>query len=119
MIYAALLLLIGGMMTYSLVTRATLGLDVLRDRNPTFVRLSDGSVRNGYTLKLMNHASGARTLVLTVEDVTGATLNAIGIGAGHEIAVPVDADKVHPLRVLVRIEPEEHPCAHRWTWNSC
>ncbi len=106
MIYATLLVLIGGLMTYSLVTRATLGLDVLRDRNPTFVRLSDGSVRNGYTLKLMNHALAPRTLVLTVEDVTGATLNVIGIGQGHEISVPVEADRVHPLRVLVKIGPK-------------
>ena len=106
MIYVALLLLIGGIMTYSLATRATLGLDVLRDRNPTYVRLSDGSVRNGYTLKLMNHAAIGRTLVLTVEDVTGATINAIGVGTGHEIAVPVDADNVHPLRVLVKIGPK-------------
>ena len=49
----------------------------------------------------------ARTLVLSVEDVTGATINAIGLGTGHEIAVPVDADKVHPLRVLVTIGPKD------------
>jgi cytochrome c oxidase accessory protein FixG len=105
--YAGLLALVGAIMTYSLVTRATLGLDVLHDRNPTFVRLSDGSVRNGYTLKVMNHAPQPRTLVLTVEDVTGAMLNVIGVGVGHEIAIPVEADKVHPLRVLVKI-PRGH-----------
>ena len=80
---------------------------MLHDRNPTFVRLSDGSVRNGYTLKVMNHAPQPRTLVLTVEDVTGAMLNVIGVGVGHEIAIPVEADKVHPLRVLVKI-PRGH-----------
>ena len=106
MIYAVLLVLIGGIMAWSLATRATLGLDVLRDRNPTFVRLSDGSVRNGYTLKLMNHAPVARKLVLSVEDVEGARLNAIGLPPGRSVAVPVDADKVHTLRVLVTVGPK-------------
>jgi polyferredoxin len=61
-------------------------------------------VRNGYTLKLMNHALFARKLVLSVEAVKGATLNAIGIGKAQEVTVPVEADRVHSLRVLVTIE---------------
>ena len=107
LVYAALFALIGGIMTWSLATRATLGLDVIRDRNPTYVRLSDGSVRNGYTLKLMNHASSARNLVLSVEDVHGATLNAIGLPPGKTVTVPVEADRVHELRVLVKIPPKD------------
>ena len=103
--YATLFALVGAIMAYSLITRPTLALDVLPDRNPTYVRLSDGSVRDGYTLKLMNHAATARTLVLTVEGVTGAKLNVIGVGEGHEIPIPVQADKVHPVRVLVKIAP--------------
>jgi len=103
LIYAVLLTAISAIMAWSLATRPTLGLDVLRDRNPTFVRLSDGSVRNGYTLKLMNHASTARTLVLSVEDVHDARLNAIGLPPGEKVEVLVEADKVHPLRVLVTL----------------
>ena len=36
--------------------RAALDLNVLHDRNPLFVTLSDGSIRNGYTLKILNKA---------------------------------------------------------------
>ncbi len=79
---------------------------MLRDRNPTYVRLSDGSVRNGYTLKLMNHAATARKLVLSVKDVEGARLNAIGLPPGRSVTVPVGADKVYSLRVLVKLAPE-------------
>jgi cytochrome c oxidase accessory protein FixG len=105
MIYAALLVIIGAIMAYSLATRPTIGLDVLRDRNPTYVRLSDGSVRNGFTLKLMNHNSTARSLVLSLQDVKGAKLNAIGIGEGETVSVPVEADKVHEMRLLVKLAP--------------
>jgi len=107
LVYAVLLAVVAGIMAYSLVTRPTLGLDVLRDRNPTFVRLSDGSVRNGYTLKLMNHAPMPRTFMLSVEGVHHAKLNAIGLPPGEEITVPVEADKVHPLRVLVTLKPRD------------
>ena len=107
LLYAALLTIISAIMIYSLATRATLGLDVLRDRNPTFVRLADGSVRNGYTLKLMNHAAVARKLVLSVEDVHHPRLNAIGLPLGEAVAVSVDADKVYSLRVLVTLAPKD------------
>ena len=37
-----------------LAFRATLDINVLHDRNPLFVTLSDGSIRNGYTVKILN-----------------------------------------------------------------
>ena len=39
----------------ALLTRSTVGLSVLRDRAPVFVPLADGSLRNGYTLKIANN----------------------------------------------------------------
>ena len=39
--------------------RSTLDVTVLRDRAPLFVRLSDGGVRNGYTIKIVNKTRGA------------------------------------------------------------
>ncbi|MDE3114531.1 MAG: cytochrome c oxidase accessory protein CcoG [Pseudomonadota bacterium] len=108
LLYAVLFCAIGAFMLYALDTRATMGLDVLRDRNPTFIALSDGSIRNGYTLKLMNHADHARKLVLTIEDVNHPAMNAIGLeGADKVASVPVEVgpDSVYPLRVLVTLPP--------------
>ena len=95
-------------MAYALGTRATMGLDVLRDRNPTFIALSGGSIRNGYTLKLMNHADHARKLVLTIEDLHHPRMNAIGLDHAdnaRSVAVEVGPDIVYPLRVLVTLKP--------------
>ena len=39
-------------MAYTLATRHNDGVSVLHDRNPLFVRLSDGSLRNAYTLRI-------------------------------------------------------------------
>ena len=44
-------------MTYALATRHNEGVSVLHDRNPLFVRLSDGSLRNAYTVRILNKAS--------------------------------------------------------------
>ena len=41
-------------MIYALATRSNDGVSVLHDRNPLFVRLSDGSLRNAYTVRIIN-----------------------------------------------------------------
>lgn len=55
-IYSLSILLTAAVMGYGLLTRGDLEMSVLRDRNPLFVPLSDGSVRNGYTIKILNKA---------------------------------------------------------------
>ena len=54
LIYISALVLAVALMTVALLTRATLGLSVLHDRAPLFVRLPDGNIRNGYTVKIAN-----------------------------------------------------------------
>ncbi|RUW64380.1 FixG Ig-like domain-containing protein, partial [Mesorhizobium sp. M1E.F.Ca.ET.063.01.1.1] len=56
---------VGAALVYSLLTRERLEINVLHDRNPQFVTLSDGSIRNGYTVKLLNMIPEPRTIVLT------------------------------------------------------
>ena len=41
-------------MTYTLATRRNDGVSVIHDRNPLFVRLSDGAVRNGIRIRILN-----------------------------------------------------------------
>ncbi len=105
-LYSVILVLVGAFMLYSLVTRPTLGLDVLRDRNPNFVRLSDGAVRNGYTIKLMNHAAEARTLTLSVAGDNIRELNVIGLPEKtNPASVTVEQDRIRTVRALVTVDP--------------
>jgi hypothetical protein len=57
LIYAAILLLIGSGTLIGLSARAAVDVNVLHDRNPLFVMLSDGRVRNGYTVKVPTRAA--------------------------------------------------------------
>lgn len=106
-LYAVVLLIVSTVMLFSLANRYTIDLDVLRDRNPDFVTLSDGSVRNGYTLKLMNRFDRSRTFVLDVSGLNTKRVNVIGLGEAQlPVKVSVEADKVRALRVLLTVAPQ-------------
>ena len=50
----------------------------VRDRNPLYVKLSDGGVRNGYTVKLLNKLYGPRAFGLGLDGLPGAKLSVVG-----------------------------------------
>ena len=97
-LYATLVAGIGSFMLYSLVTRSFTAFSVLHDRNPLFVTLSDGAIRNGYTFRLSNKRPGERHYALTVEGLTGARVEVVG---GTPQDMPVPSDSTQEFRVLV------------------
>jgi cytochrome c oxidase accessory protein FixG len=100
-IYGALWGLVGLIMVYVLLNRADVELDVLHDRNPLVVTLSDGSLRNGYTLKILNKAYVSRSFSVAVEGLTGATLTVVGEGADHDQTMSVERDRVGAFRIFI------------------
>jgi cytochrome c oxidase accessory protein FixG len=78
-IYASLLLLVGAAMAASLALRAHLGINVLHERSPLFVRLSDGGIRNGYTLRILNKTHALERYALTLHGLPAFELSAVGI----------------------------------------
>lgn len=105
-LYAAVFLLVGALMLTQLLNRETLSLDVVRDRNPPFVRLADGSIRNNYLLKIINMEPAPRELVIAVADAPEARLSVFGRdGENDRIVVPVRADAVTNVRIHVTAPP--------------
>ena len=105
MIYGAILAVVGGIMLYGLVTRPTFGLNVLRDRSPLFVTLRDGSIRNAYTVKILNKHRTPTEFDLTATGIDGLDLRAVGADEHSEddlklVAAP---DTVTPFRVFVHV----------------
>ena len=97
-VYGVLLAAVSLLMLYGLASRETLTLSVLRDRNPLYVTLSDGSVRNGYTLKVINRAREARTMRIGSQGLAGVALTVLG-RKGLEVSVP--ADDIRSVRLFV------------------
>jgi cytochrome c oxidase accessory protein FixG len=87
----------------ALLSRERLEINVLHDRNPQFVMESDGSIRNGYTVRLLNMIPEPRVIFLSLDGLTGATMKINGIDQpdGRSFAVPVESDKALALKVYV------------------
>jgi cytochrome c oxidase accessory protein FixG len=101
--YVALIAAVGAVMLYALLTRTVLDISALHDRNPIAVRLSDGSIRNAYTVRLLNKRQTERTVVLDVEGVPNAKLHVVGaeLSGNEQPAVLLGPDRTIELRVLV------------------
>jgi cytochrome c oxidase accessory protein FixG len=108
LIYMAAWLSIGLAMAYLLLTRDRLDVNVLHDRNPVAVTLSDGSIRNGYTIKLLNMVPEPRTITLTIDGLPGATISIPEMpdAKGRSVDVPVEPDKLRSLHVFVSQLPQ-------------
>ena len=99
---------IGIAIVVSLLSRDRLELNVLHDRNPQFVKLSDGSIRNGYTVKLLNMIPEERTILLTIDGIPGAMMSAIGYEdqpKAKALAIKVAPDKTLAIKVYVEVPP--------------
>jgi polyferredoxin len=103
LLYAAVLILVSGIMLYALITRETLSIDAMRDRNPPFVHLADGGVRNGYTVRIINKARRPRDVILRTTGLPDAQLRAFGATADSNgaIALHVGPDRVTTQRIYV------------------
>ena len=49
-------------------TRDSEGISVIHDRNPMYVRLSDGAMRNAYTIRIVNKQLKYRDFIVSVHD---------------------------------------------------
>jgi cytochrome c oxidase accessory protein FixG len=101
--YVAAMLIVGAIMGNALLTRSTLDLNVIRDRSPPFVRLADGSLRNDYTLKLINMSPRLRRLAIGVDGLNGAQLLHTGrmFDAQSRIIAEAQPDSIANIRVHV------------------
>ncbi len=114
-LYTAVVAVIGLAMLVVLMLRDRLDISVLHDRNPVFVMLSDGSVRNGYTIKILNMLPQPRTFILTLADFPNASMIMAGSDtpASDRIVVDVEPDKLRSIRVYVRADADQPGGSHR------
>lgn len=105
--YTTLLVIASGLMIMSLLTRAPLELHVLHDRNPLFVKLSDGAIRNGYDIRILNKTHEDRIYALDIKNIMAADIR---LKSTHDVdisAIPVFADSVGHFRLFVTADPQK------------
>ncbi|HUD29954.1 MAG TPA: cytochrome c oxidase accessory protein CcoG [Novosphingobium sp.] len=95
---------IGLALLFLLGTRVHTGLTVAKDRNPPFILMSDGSVRNAYTLRLRNMQGRPRHMEIALEGLPGAVMwtgDTAREAAAPRLTRLIAADATQPLRVYV------------------
>lgn len=107
--YAFILLVVSSVMLYTLISRSPLELAVLHDRNPLFVKLSNGDIRNGYDIKILNKTHEERHYTLRIEGIENASIRLNTAGDVSTDQIYVGADSVGQFKVFVetRIQPQE------------
>jgi cytochrome c oxidase accessory protein FixG len=87
----------------ALATRAQIDLAVQHDRAPLYVKVRDGGIRNGYTVKISNKTQAPAEFMLTLSGLNGGVMElAEQSGApADRLVLPVDADSIGTFRVLV------------------
>jgi cytochrome c oxidase accessory protein FixG len=107
LIYVAIMAVIAMGMLIGLTGRADIDVNILHDRNPLFVKLADGGIQNGYTIKILNKSHEPRVYDLSIGGIEGATLAVVGqngdAAAGADLAARPDA--VTTYRLLVSVPP--------------
>ena len=101
--YMMILTAVSGAMLFSLSTRTTIDLHVLHERNPLFVHLSSGAIRNGYTIKILNKTHSDKDFALELDGLPQAEYKVEGAGMPEVGHLNVLADSVSQYRVLVSV----------------
>jgi len=100
-VYSTIITLALAGIIYGLTQTKSLGLNVLHERQPLFVRLSDGSIQNKYTLKIVNKTEKSLDVNISLQGPEGIRLK------GVQNPVHVGINKVIPVTAFATASPEK------------
>ncbi len=99
--YTTILLVVGGLIVFNLSVKASLKADVLPDRNPIFVMLSNGDIRNGYTIKISNKTFEDKIYSLKISGINYSVIKVEGTDDLRVDNLPVKAGEVANFKVYI------------------
>jgi len=108
-LYGLLVAGIGAVTLFLLGTRSSFEVNILRERAPLFTLLSDGSVRNVYTFKIVNKEREIRQYKLTLEGLPDAKMEIAAkniVSENNTLTLEAPADNVRAYRLFVEAPPE-------------
>ncbi len=109
MAYTAAWTAIGLVMIAILMTRDRVDLHVVHDRNPVFVQLTDGAIRNGYTVKVLNMRPEPREFRLSTLEPPGVLLRSAGSTEqpAPTLTLAAAADSLEARKIFLRLPRED------------
>jgi polyferredoxin len=111
LVYLSLWSATGLAMLFALGVRTRIDVSAQQDRNPVYVRLSDGHIRNSFTVKIRNMEARPRTMEVVVEGLPGAVMWTDGGSretAGRAVRATVPADRLEKIRLFLAAPAAAH-----------
>ena len=111
LIYSVVLVVVGLFMLMTLYNRPFVDLTAQHDRNPQFVQLSDGGVRNAYRINISNKRLFHRRFLVQVRGLEDAEVSIVGTSDDiiGEPAVEVGPDQTQEFRLLITVPKADLP----------
>lgn len=110
LMFALAALAVLGMCLFGIATMPDIEAHLEAQRNPPFVQLSDGSIRNDYALRLTHRMDHLPGVVLAVEGLPGAVLRGGEAASGSEtVLLKPDTNRAIDDRILISLRPGEVP----------
>jgi len=106
LVYAAILLACFSGIIYGLATISAVDWHVLHQRQPLYTMMSDGSVRNKYTFKILNKTKEDMTVKIIIEGVDNISIT------GVQENILLRPDKMIPFDAYIRANPKQLPKEH-------
>lgn len=84
-----------------------------------FVRLSDGALRNGYTIRIVNKQRTKRDFILALDGLPAALIDFVGVPprADGQLLIDVGPDQTREVRILVTDYGAPPPPSSRVTFR--
>lgn len=106
-LYTSLLLLVAAVVGVAAMSKSELEMNVIAERNPFYVQLSDGSVRNAYTIKILNKRYEPHTFTLATTGIDGAILRISGMDDQTQPKITVVPDDLREIRAFVTVPADK------------
>ncbi|CAL4869617.1 hypothetical protein MMA231_03909 (plasmid) [Asticcacaulis sp. MM231] len=99
--YAAILAGVCALMLGAIVLRKDTELNIIHNRSPLYVRMSDGDIRNNYQIKVLNKSHADRDYTVAISGVTTRAVRLLAAGDAAVATLRVPANSVGEFRVQV------------------
>ncbi|MEP4888423.1 MAG: cytochrome c oxidase accessory protein CcoG [Aliiglaciecola sp.] len=90
--YAVVLFIMTSLLTYEIIARVPLEVDIIRDRNSLFRETNDGLIENVYTLKVLNKSQTEHTYKIDVVGLEGNKYigpDQVTVAGGEVLNLPI------------------------------
>ena len=99
-LYLVILILVSSIMLNSLILKSEFESLITPHRNPIFVKMSNGDIRNSYSLKLMNKTHQKQNFRLTMANLDGAILKSQNCDS-QNLEINADSSKNFKFFVII------------------